>query len=104
MQTYHISHKEPLLPEMDHGLPILVAGLTVHQVVKLSTGPVLVMVADARTGFWEFLHSCGETWKWEVMEPGKDTPADIQWIVEGLRNRTAIWATDGSYDQKKAAD
>jgi hypothetical protein len=67
---------------MDHGLPILVAGLAVHQVVKLSTGPVLAMVADACTVFWEFL------WMWEVMEPGKDTPADIQWIVKGLRNGT----------------
>ena len=38
------------------------------------------------------------------MEPGKDTPADIQWIVDGLRNGTLIWTTDGSYDQKKAVD
>ncbi len=70
---------------MDHGLPISVAGPTVHQVVKLSAGPVLATVADARTGFWEFLH-VGGTWMWEVMEPGKDTPADIQGIVEGLCN------------------
>ena len=38
------------------------------------------------------------------MEPGKDTPADIRWIVDGLRNGTLIWTTDGSYDRKKAVD
>jgi hypothetical protein len=56
-RTYHMSHEEPLLPKMDHVLPILITGLAVHQVVKLSTGPALATVADARTGFWEFLHS-----------------------------------------------
>ena len=103
-RTYHMSHEEPLLPKMDHGFPISVAGLAVHWVVKLSTGPALATVADARTGFWEFLHSWGGTWMWEVMEPGTDTPAGIQWIVDGLRNGTLIWTTDGSYDRKKAVD
>ena len=41
---------------------------------------------------------------WEVMEPGKDTLADIQWIVDGLHNGSSIRATDGSYDRKKAVD
>ena len=103
-QTYHMSHEEPLLPKTDHGFPISVAGLAVHRVVKLSTGPALATVADARPRFWEFLHSWGGTWMWEVMEPGKDTPADIQWIVDGLRNGTLIWTTDRSYDRKKAVD
>ena len=95
-----MSYKEPLLPKMD----ISVAGLAVRQVVKLSTGPALVTVADACTGFWEFLHSWGGTWLWEVIEPGKDTPADIHWIVDGLSNGTLIWTTDGSYDWKNAID
>ena len=46
-----MSQEEPLLPKTDHGFPILVAGLAVHQVVKLSTGPALATVADARTVF-----------------------------------------------------
>ncbi len=41
---------------------------------------------------------------WEKIEPGKDTPADLLWIVDSLRNGSLIWATDGSYDQKKAID
>ena len=94
-RTYHMSHKEPLLPNIDHGLPISVAGLAKQQVVKLST---------AHIRFWDFLYSWGGTWMWEVMEYGKDTPVDIQWLVDGLCNGTSIWATDGSYDRKKAAD
>ena len=41
---------------------------------------------------------------WEVIKPGKDTPADVSWIVNGLRNGALIWTTDGSYDRKKAVD
>jgi hypothetical protein len=41
---------------------------------------------------------------WEVIEPGRDTPADVSWIVDGLRNGSLIWTTDGSYDRKKAVD
>ncbi len=41
---------------------------------------------------------------WEVIEPGKDTPAGISWIVEGLREGSLIWTTDGSYDQKRAVN
>ena len=103
-RTYYMSHEEPLPPTMTRGFPILVAGPSIHRVVKLSTGPALATATDTSTGFWEFLHSWGGTWMWEVMEPGKDTPADIRWIVDGLRNGTLIWTTDGSYDRKKAVD
>ena len=41
---------------------------------------------------------------WEVLEYGKDTPVDLQWLVDSLRNGTSVWATDGSYDRKRAAD
>ena len=75
-----------------------------QQVVKLSTGPALVTEADACTGFWEFLYSWGGTWMWELIEPGKDTPTGVQWIVDGLRNGSLIWTTDGSYDRKKAVN
>ena len=89
---------------MAHGLPILVTGFSVQQVIILSIGPALATETDARTGFWEFLHSWGGTWMWEVIEPGKDTPADVSWIVNGLRNGALIWTTDGSYDRKKAVN
>ena len=41
---------------------------------------------------------------WDEIDPGKDTPDGVQWIADGLRNGSLIWATDGSYDRKKAAD
>ena len=41
---------------------------------------------------------------WEKIEPGKDTLADLLWIVDSLRNGSLILATDGSYDRKKAID
>ena len=35
---------------------------------------------------------------------GKDTRLEVSWIVEGLRDGSLIWTTDGSYDQKRAVD
>jgi hypothetical protein len=102
--TYHMSYEEPFIPAMDHGLPILFTSLSVQQVTKLSIGPALLTETDACTGFWEFLHSWGGTWMWEVIKPGKDTPEDVSWIVYGLHNGSLIWTTDGSYDQKKAVN
>lgn len=99
-----MSHKEPLLPNTDHGLPISVTVLATQQVVKLSTGPALATAADAQRGFWDFLHSWGGTWMWEVLEYGKDMPEDLRWLVDSLCNGTSVWATDGSYDWKRAAD
>ena len=103
-RTYHMTYEEPLSPAMDHGLPILVTGISVQWVIKLSIGPTLATETDTHTGFWEFLHSWGGTWMWEVIEPGTDTPEDVSWIVDGLRNGSLIWTTDGSYDRKRAVD
>jgi len=80
-RPYLMSYKEPLSLATDHGIPILVTGVSAQRVTKLSTGPALVTATDARTGFWEFLHSWGGTWMWEVIEPGKDTPVDVLWIA-----------------------
>ncbi len=40
----------------------------------------------------------------EVIEPGKDTPVDVSWIAEGLRDISLIWKTDGSYVWKRAVN
>jgi hypothetical protein len=103
-RTYHVTYEEPLSLAMDHVLPILVTGVSVQQVIKLFIGPALATATDARTRFWEFLHSWGGTWMWEVIEPGKDTPKYVSWIVQGLRDRSLIWTTDGSCDRKRAVD
>lgn len=101
---YSVSHKEPFFPGMAVGLPTSVVGLSSDWVTKLSTGPVLASATSVHTAFWEFLRSFGGTWMWEVIEPGKDTPDGVMWIVDGLRNGSLIWATDGSYNRKKAID
>ncbi len=41
---------------------------------------------------------------WEVIEPVKETLVDISWMVDGLKNGSLIWVTNGSYNQKKAKD
>jgi hypothetical protein len=76
----------------------------VSQVTKLSIGPAIDNLTEASTGFGESLHSLGGRWMWEKIEPGKDTLADLLWIVDSLRNGSLILATDGSYDRKKAID
>ncbi len=103
-RAYLMTYEEPLSSATDHGIPISVTGVSTQQVTKLSTGPVLAAATDACTGFWEFLHGWEGTWMWEVIEPGKDTPVNVSWIVEGLREGSLIWTTNGSYDQKRAVD
>ncbi len=93
-----MTYEEPLSWTTDHGIPILVIGVSTQGVTKLSTGLVLAAATDACTGFWEFLRGWGGTWMWEVIKPGKDTPVDISWIVEGLREGLLLCLTDGSYD------
>ena len=103
-RSYQVSREEPHSPGLDVGLPILVVGLSLNRVTKLSEGPALTSTAAVHANFWAFLHSLGGTWMWEVIERGKDTLTGEMWIVDGLRNDSLIWATDGSYDQKKASD
>jgi hypothetical protein len=103
-RLYHVSREEPFSPGTDVGLPISVVGLSLDQVTKLSKGPALASAATVHAEFWAFLHSFGGTWMWEVIKLGKDTPDGKMWIVDGLRNGSLIWATDGSYDCKRAID
>ena len=49
--TYHMTYEEPLSLAMDHVLPILVTGISVQRVIKLSIGPALATETDACTGF-----------------------------------------------------
>ncbi len=41
---------------------------------------------------------------WEGMEAGKDSPDNISWIADGLKDSSLVWVMDGSYDRKKAKD
>ena len=103
-RSYRMSHEEPFTPGTDVGLPVSVIGMPGSQVTKLSIGPTIDIPTHASTGFWESLHSLGGRWMWDKIESGKDTPADVLWIADSLRKGTLVWATDGSYDRKKATD
>jgi hypothetical protein len=37
---------------------------------------------------------------WEDMDDSQATYADTLWITEGLKAKSLIWATDGSYNRK----
>ena len=103
-RPYRKSHEEPLKLCTEVGLPVSVIGMPGSQVTKLSVGPAIANPSRTNKDFWEFLHGLGGRWMWEKIEPGKETPTDISWIANSLRNGTLIWATDGSYDRKKAPD
>ena len=103
-RSYRKSNEELFTPGTDAGLPVSVIGMPGSQVTKLSVGPAINSTTHTSIDFWEFLHSLEGRWMWEKIKPGKDTPTDMLWIANSLRKGTLIWATDGSYDRKKAID
>ncbi len=63
-RAYLMPYEEPLSSATDHGIPILVTGVSAQRVTKLSTGSALVAATDARAGFGSFSmvggeHGCG---------------------------------------------
>jgi hypothetical protein len=40
----------------------------------------------------------------EDINDSQATKADTLWVAEGLKAGSLIWATDGSYNRKQAAD
>ena len=41
---------------------------------------------------------------WEGMDEGQSTKHDLTWVVQGMRNKSLYWVTDGSYNRKRAAE
>ena len=39
---------------------------------------------------------------WEGIDDSQSTKHDLAWAVEGMKNNTLIWVTDGSYDKDRA--
>jgi len=61
--------------------------------------------SKAPADFWEFLASWGGEWMWEGIDDNQPTKHDLTcWAVEGMKIKTLIWVTDGSYDKLRAAD
>ena len=68
----------------------------------LSQGPK--QLAD----FWEFLASWGGEWEWMwegIDDDNQPTKHDLTcWAVEGMKIKTIIWVTNGSYHKLRAVD
>ncbi len=96
--------EEPLSPSVIQGILTSVTSLSDQQVVKLSEGPALAKAPDKTMDFWEYLYSWGGMWMWEGVEAGKDLLYNMSWVAEGMTNNLLVWATDCSYNRKKAID
>jgi hypothetical protein len=103
-RTYHVMQEEHLSPSIIQGVPTSVTSFSAQQVIKLSEEPALAKAVEETPDFWELLYSWGGTWMWEGMEAGKDSPDNISWIADGLKDSSLVWVMDGSYDRKKAKD
>ena len=68
----------------------------------LSTGPSLATGPSQPTDFWKFLKSWGGMWMWDQFHLDDPSSADLTWLVTAIRNNTAVWVTDGSFDRKRA--
>ena len=65
-------------------------------------GPPLASGPSEPTNFWRFLRAWGGTWMWDSFHLDDPSSADLSWLVNAVRNNTAVWVTDGSFDRKRA--
>jgi hypothetical protein len=86
------------------GVPTSVVNIAESRVNKLHKGPPPITMADGPTSFWNFINSWGGIWMWQDISNTDKPKDDIQWVADGMMAGTLIWATDGSYDRKRAAD
>jgi hypothetical protein len=103
-RMYHLAREEPFSPTVVLGLSTSTLGFSNQQVVKLSKGPALAQASVEIKNIWEFLHSWGGNWMWEGIDDDQETKEDATWIANGMRHNSLIWATDGSYNRKKASN
>jgi hypothetical protein len=86
------------------GVPTLVVNIAESRVNKLHEGPPPITMADGLTSFWNFINSWGGIWMWRDISNTDKPKDDTQWVTDGMTAGTLIWATDGSYNRKQAAD
>ena len=81
------------------GVPVSVTVETTRYIIRHEVGGELATSPTQPDNFWAFLRSWGGEWMWNSIE---DENQDLTWLVDALRNNTALLVTDGSYDRKKA--
>ena len=71
-----------------------------NTVDKLPSGPSLVTRTSQPRDFWEYLCILGWEWEWmwERLYLDTGTAGDMPWLLEAIKNDTAIWVTYGPYD------
>jgi hypothetical protein len=104
MTRYKLAKMETAPSKMPIGVPTSVVALLSNRVNKLQKGSDLPVETSKASLFWEYVETWGGTWMWEDINNSQATKADISWIAEGLKAGSLIWAMDGSYDRKQAAD
>jgi hypothetical protein len=79
-------------------------GFTVIEIAEVTVqeGPALAVKMDTNHDFWEFLYLWGGTWMLPNILKDQPTYSNLEWLVTGLSSGTLIWATDGSYNRKRA--
>ena len=81
------------------GVPVTAERVEDTTIRCREVGPSLASSPSQPDDFWAFLCSWGGDWMWEHIE---DEGQDIQWMVDALKNGTAVLVTDGSFDRKMA--
>ena len=86
--------------------------ITGTRVLLRDTGPSMAAAQPDRQSFWENLDRFGGEWMWESVGCGKGLTwertnitgrtDDMTWLVDGMKNNTITWCTDGSYHRKHA--
>ena len=65
-------------------------------------GPLIASGPSQPKDFWAYLDKWGGTWMWESLNLDETPHTDLSWLIHAIKNGTAIWMMDGSYDQKRA--
>ena len=65
-------------------------------------GPPVAPGPSQSEDFWAYLAEWGGTWTWESLHLDETSHKDLLWLIRVIKNDTAIWVTDGSYDWKRA--
>ena len=92
-----VTHLDGRVPA---GMPssVICAGCD-NSVSLVCSGPKLVVDPEQPQSFFTFLKHWGGEWMWtDVTNEGPH----MKWVVDAIRNGTAIWVTDGSYNRTLA--
>ena len=81
------------------GVPATVTRTDEGGVRLLCRGSPLAQRSLPPLRFFDFLRRRGGEWMWtNIVNEGRD----LRWVEAAMRNGTAIWVTDGSYNRKTA--